>query len=104
MKGKRKSASGDDKGDEPETKKFKMDATTKEKLKKQTKKIYYYRDMLQRNCGKKDLEELLSHNDQEVPVGVDRMLDRLADIMMFGALEKCGVCSDGQFVFRHGQF
>ena len=29
------------------------------------------------------------------------MLDRLADCMMFGAMEPCGTCG-GQFVFRSG--
>ncbi len=38
------------------------------------KKIYYYRDMLERNLSKKELTELLEHNDQEVPSGVDKVM------------------------------
>jgi PADR1 (NUC008) domain. len=30
------------------------------------------------------------------------MLDRLSDIMTFGALERCDECQGGQFVFRSG--
>ncbi len=30
------------------------------------------------------------------------MLDRLSDIMLLGALEKCSVCKEGQLVFRSG--
>ena len=66
--------------DEPDSKKSKtetgddgLDAATKEKLKKQMKKIYYYRDMLQRHLQKKDLEALLVLNGQEIPSGADRV-------------------------------
>lgn len=31
-----------------------------------------------------------------------KMLDRLSDIMTFGALKKCTKCGSGQFVFRSG--
>ena len=48
----------------------------KEELKKQMKKIYYYRDMLQRHLAKKDLEELLTYNEQEIPTGEDRVRTR----------------------------
>ena len=37
------------------------------------KKIYYYRDMLQRHLQKKDLEALLVLNGQEIPSGADRV-------------------------------
>lgn len=45
----------------------------KDELKKQVKKVYYYRDMLQRHLAKKDLEELLTFNQQEIPTGEDRV-------------------------------
>ena len=67
------------------------------------KKIYYYRDQLERNLKKNDLSALLEANDQEIPVGNERILDRLADCMTFGALVKCNECSSGgQFVFQSG--
>ena len=31
-----------------------------------------------------------------------QMLNRLSDIMTFGALERCDECQTGQFVFRSG--
>jgi len=86
---------------EPEPKAAKLDEATKEKIKKQVKKIYYYRDLLQHNLVKRELEELLEFNGQEVPSGVDKLLDRLSDIMTFGALEPCETCG-GQLVFRSG--
>ncbi len=41
----------------------------KEEMKKQNKKIFYYRDLLEKHLKKKELEALLEHNDQEIPVG-----------------------------------
>jgi hypothetical protein len=38
-------------------------------MKKQNKKIFYYRDLLEKHLKKKELEALLEHNDQEIPAG-----------------------------------
>ena len=38
-------------------------------MKKQNKKMFYYRDLLQKHLKKKELEELLEYNKQEIPVG-----------------------------------
>ena len=38
-------------------------------MKKQNKKMFYYRDLLQKNLKKKELENLLEFNNQEIPVG-----------------------------------
>jgi len=73
-----------------------------EEMKKQNKKIFYYRDNLERSLKKAELQDMLSYNKQEIPSGPDRMLDRLADIMTFGALEPCPECKEGQLVYRSG--
>jgi len=92
--------------DEPDSKKLKLgvkdEPEDKEEMKKQNKKMFYYRDLLQKGLKKKDLEGLLEYNNQEIPVGQDRMLDRLCDIMTFGCLESCKECSGGQFVYQSG--
>ena len=41
----------------------------KEEMKKQNKKMFYYRDLLKKHCKKKELYSLLEHNKQEVPEG-----------------------------------
>ena len=41
----------------------------KEEMKKQNKKMFYYRDLLEKGLKKKELEALLEHNNQEIPVG-----------------------------------
>lgn len=91
--------------DEPDSKKVKADPEAekeKEAIKKQVKKIFYYRDLLERNLKKAGLQGLLEANGQEVPVGESKMLDRLSDCMTFGALEPCKECDNGQLVFRSG--
>ena len=93
--------------DEPDAKKVKTeDPKETEMIKKQMKKIYYYRDLLERNLKKNELQDLLEYNNQEVPEkgGPDKLLDRLSDAMTFGALEPCTECPEkqGQFVFRSG--
>lgn len=91
--------------DEPDSKKIKADPADekeKEEMKKQNKKMFYYRDLLKKHCKKKEMEGLLEHNNQEVPIGEDRMLDRLCDILTFGALEACDTCTNGQLVYQSG--
>ena len=38
-------------------------------MKKQNKRMFYYRDLLQKYLKKKEMETLLEYNNQEVPVG-----------------------------------
>ena len=93
--------------DEPDSKKQKVDdekqQKEKEAIKKQMKKIFYYRDLLERNLKKNEMQDLLESNKQEIPnpASLENILDRLADCMTFGALERCQECpGGGQFVFR----
>ncbi|XP_043217135.1 poly [ADP-ribose] polymerase 1-like [Amphibalanus amphitrite] len=71
------------------------------KLKKQSQLVFGFRDQLKK-LGKRELQLLLEENDQEVPSGTERMLDRLSDGMAFGALLPCPLCKNGQLVFRSG--
>lgn len=100
---KRKAENGTD---EPDSKRIKTENIKedpeKEEMKKQNKKMFYYRDLLEKNLKKKELSTLLEHNAQEIPEGPDRMLDRLGDIMTFGALKSCRECNGGQFVYQSG--
>ncbi|PSN54639.1 Poly [ADP-ribose] polymerase [Blattella germanica] len=73
-----------------------------EEVKEQSKLMYKIRDQLKKHLSKKDLQYLLESNDQEIPVGEDKLLDRLADIMTFGVLTPCKECKGGQFVYRSG--
>ena len=94
--------------DEPDSKKKKIDKedpeekAVKEEMKKQNKKMFYYRDLLSKHLKKQDLYNLLEHNKQEIPSGEEKALDRLSDVMTFGALEPCQECSGGQFVYQSG--
>ena len=50
------------------------EAEDKEEMKKQNKKMYYYRDLMQKQLKKKELEALLEHNKQEIPIGQVRRM------------------------------
>ena len=65
--------------DEPSNKKPKKEADEdrlkvekeKEIIKRQNKKIFYYRDQLERALKKNELQDILESNGQEVPTGID---------------------------------
>ena len=50
------------------------------------KKLYYYRDMLERNLNKNELQELLEHNGQEIPSGNDRVGLLIGDCLHYKSL------------------
>ncbi|XP_066991017.2 poly [ADP-ribose] polymerase [Anabrus simplex] len=98
----KKEADGDSTDGPTKPKQSKVDTKNEAELKKQNSIMYKYRDNLRTELEKKSLAALLEYNNQEVPSGEDRILDRLADIMTFGALERCPQCKNGQFVYRSG--
>ena len=59
-------------------------------MKKQNKKIFYYRDLLEKHLKKKELELLLDHNNQEIPPGqvsAQKITVSLLSINIFGLLD-----------------
>jgi hypothetical protein len=70
-------------------------------LKEQADLQWNLREELKANVPKKDWNELLTWNGQLVPSGDEKVLDRLVDVMMFGALNKCANCNGGQLTFRY---
>ena len=48
-----------------------MDEKDKDQMRKQNKKMYYYRDQLERQLKKNELQDLLESNGQEVCSGID---------------------------------
>ncbi|XP_039295821.1 poly [ADP-ribose] polymerase [Nilaparvata lugens] len=82
----------------------KAEATVNEaELKKQSQLFFKNRDLIKMVSEekKKFLQDLLEYNNQEIPAGVDRMLDRLADLMSFGVPAACTKCK-GQLLFKTG--
>ncbi|XP_030854208.1 poly [ADP-ribose] polymerase 1 [Strongylocentrotus purpuratus] len=67
-------------------------------LKTQNDQLWAIRDQLYRWVKNNGLKDILEANDQLVPPGESRLLDSVADGMMFGALEKCPECENGQLV------
>ncbi|KAL1517903.1 hypothetical protein ABEB36_001606 [Hypothenemus hampei] len=84
----------------PDVKKLKLEEDPQDKIyRKQNKIMFGYRDDL-KQLSKPDLTLLLQENEQEIPAGVERMLDRISDIITFGALKRCEECMNGQLVFN----
>ncbi|XP_063958511.1 poly [ADP-ribose] polymerase 1-like [Lytechinus pictus] len=67
-------------------------------LKTQNDHLWAIRDQLYRWVKNNGLKDILEANDQEVPPGESKLLDSVADGMMFGALESCPECKNGQLV------
>nr|XP_023025730.1 poly [ADP-ribose] polymerase [Leptinotarsa decemlineata] len=93
--------------DIPEEKKIKIEDPVSDPIEKeyreQCKILFKHRDKLEK-LDYKELGYLLEHNNQEIPSGKDVILDRLADIMTFGALTPCKTCKGGQLVFSKGGY
>ncbi|XP_038073541.1 poly [ADP-ribose] polymerase 1-like isoform X2 [Patiria miniata] len=90
--------------DEPDAKKTKVVDEEKEKLKAQSNFIWKIRDELRKNVSQSFLKELLAANDQAIPTGESKILDRAADCMTFGPLKPCTECSNGQFALANGGY
>ncbi|XP_057662196.1 poly [ADP-ribose] polymerase-like [Diorhabda carinulata] len=94
--------------DDPEIKKIKTEPTStdplinEEEYKVQNKQIFTYKEQLNK-LSDKDLTNLLTTNNQVVPSNKAVMVERLADIMTFGALLPCKSCN-GQLVFENGGY
>lgn len=86
------------------TKKPKSNSKEEKQLREQSQLIYDYRDKLQKELTKKELQLLLEHNNQHIPSGESKILDRLADAMAFGSLLPCPECKDGQLALDSGGY
>lgn len=93
--------------DVPDSKKVKKDEVPDEFdkiLQQQNKETFKMRDQLKENLSKTELQSLLQENDQDVPPGVEAILDRVSDMMVFGRLLPCTECKMGQFVVKQGGY
>lgn len=80
------------------------DAALEKKISQQNKRFHKNRDLL-KDLRPKDLKWILEKNKQIVAVGMGEQVlrDACADIMTFGALQRCKKC-DGQFVFNKSNY
>ncbi|XP_018647027.1 poly [ADP-ribose] polymerase, putative [Schistosoma mansoni] len=75
-----------------------------DELRKQNKLLWSLRDKLESQVSKEALIGLLEYNEQHVPSGLSRLLDAVADAMIFGALSYCPSCKNGPLHYSNGQF
>uniref|UniRef100_A0A914VFI9 Poly [ADP-ribose] polymerase n=1 Tax=Plectus sambesii TaxID=2011161 RepID=A0A914VFI9_9BILA len=102
-----KKRKGEESNGDAKPKKIKAEerAEIKEKaaLKSQSEALWNLREQMKQFVHKDDMGALLKLNAQEIPNGgVDKMLDRLVDGLLFGALKPCSQCQ-GQLVFSTSQ-
>lgn len=79
------------------------DAQLEKKIIDQNKEFFKHRDNLNAKLSKKQMMGILERNNQNVPEGTHCILDAMADLLTFGALEKCPTCK-GQFVFNKSNY
>ncbi|CAH8534605.1 unnamed protein product [Schistosoma turkestanicum] len=75
-----------------------------DELRKQNKLLWSLRDKLENQVSKEALIGLLEYNKQHIPSGLSRLLDAVADAMIFGALSLCPSCKNGPLHYNNGQY
>ncbi|XP_076464586.1 poly [ADP-ribose] polymerase 1-like [Babylonia areolata] len=81
-------------------KKAKKEETEEEKqLKEQSQMIWKYRDALKIDVSNEALRVLLELNGQKIPSGETKLLEAVSDCLVFGALDPCAECKDGQLYY-----
>lgn len=90
---------------EPVDKKEAVEMSQLEKLiEKQAKVLFKIRDTIKGITKKGDLQNILFVNDSGMVSGQDGLLDRVADFLTFGAIEKCPKCGKGDLIFGKGGY
>ncbi|KAK0056913.1 poly [ADP-ribose] polymerase 1 [Biomphalaria pfeifferi] len=83
-----------------EKKKAKKEETEEEKaLMVQNKILWETRDNLSKEVSNAAMKLMLELNNQDIPSGESKILDATADCLVFGALEKCTECKQGQLYY-----
>ncbi|KAH9512499.1 Poly [ADP-ribose] polymerase 1, partial [Bulinus truncatus] len=85
---------------EESSKKIKKEENDEEvALKEQNKLLWEIRDQLSKDVSNAAMKLMLELNKQDIPSGESKLLDAMADCLVFGALEKCTECKTGQLYY-----
>lgn len=71
-----------------------------EKMKAQSKKLFKFRDNIKSEMSKAEILELLKVNKQLPTSDGEKLLDQIADMLTFGAIDKCSMCKGTQILFQ----
>lgn len=63
--------------------------------------LWEFKDKLKKEVSNQAMKGLLQFNNQEVVNSESKLLERLSDCMVFGAIPRCSECEGGQLVFRY---
>lgn len=83
----------------PNPKVAKVDDSMEQTIEKQSNEFFKMRDDIKKIFKKKDLKNLLKSNGSGFTDNMEFLLDRCADFLTFGALEKCKKCVNGDLIF-----
>lgn len=84
---------------------LKIDKENESLCKKQMETFFKFRDSVKKQMSRPQMQDLLEDNHQEPVVGdSEKLLDQVADLLTFGALRRCEVCKEGQFLFNNSGF
>ncbi|KAI3380013.1 hypothetical protein SNEBB_000031 [Seison nebaliae] len=68
-----------------------------ELLKEQNISLWKLRDEISNELPKSVMVNILTGNDQHIPIGSSSILEFFTDVLKFGALELCEACTNGKF-------
>ncbi|KAM7363583.1 poly-(ADP-ribose) polymerase [Cochliomyia hominivorax] len=72
-----------------------------EKIKSQSKRLFKFRDNVKNEMHKNHILEILEYNGQEPVKGdSEKLLDQVADMLVFGAILPCPQCKGRQLLFQ----
>lgn len=76
-----------------------------DRLKDQNIRFFKFKDEVKKQLKKKQQIALLEANDQSAVAGnMDHLANQVADLLTFGALDKCDKCTKGQFYYMNSGF
>lgn len=76
-----------------------------ERLKDQNIRFFQFKDEVKKQLKKKQQIQLLEANGQSAVSGnMDHLANQVADLLTFGALDKCTKCNEGQFYYMNSGF
>lgn len=72
-----------------------------EKIQKQSKRLFKFRDEIKDEMSKNHMIDLLDNNNQDPVKGdSEKLLDQVADLLTFGAILPCPQCKGRQLLFQ----
>ncbi|XP_022647178.1 poly [ADP-ribose] polymerase-like isoform X2 [Varroa destructor] len=86
---------------QPTPKKSKADEAA---LKKQSDKLFSIQKKLETEMTKRQIQEIFEYNAMQIPQGISRLVEVLADAILFGVCDPCPECGNKAFRFKNNKY